>query len=139
MKKNIQEARERDLSQINSSKYRTHHTFQIGDGVFTRNFNKTHKFYFLFLPEPFEIIGINTKENKSWSLLGKGIRLCVYILMTKNYSGNCEYSKNQTSIQEGQSESKEPDEDQWPATENLDYDEDSYVFETVEEDNRPVS
>lgn len=69
--KNIQETRERDRKlkdrqneKVISSKYRTHHKFEIEDKVFPRNFNRTQKFDTLFLPKPLGIIGINAVENK---------------------------------------------------------------------------
>ena len=56
--------KDRQNEKVISSKYRTHHKFEIEDKVFPRNFNRTQKFDTLFLPIPLEIIGINAVENK---------------------------------------------------------------------------
>lgn len=92
--KNIQETRERDRKlkdrqneKVISSKYRTHHQFEIGDKVFPRNFNREQKFGTLFLPKPLEIIGINAVENKLIIRQGNNI-FCQYADDLKPYSGS---------------------------------------------------
>ena len=49
---------------INSSKYRKASTFNIGDKVRIRNYQKSRKFDPVFLAQPFKIIDINDAENK---------------------------------------------------------------------------
>ena len=65
--------------------------------------------------------------------------LCQHPDDLKPYSGKSEPSKNHSSFQEECSESKESDEEQWPTTENVDYDTDSYLFQPAEADSRLVS
>ena len=49
---------------VNSSKYRKKSTFEKGDQVLVRNYNKRSKFDPIFLPEPFIITDINEVEMK---------------------------------------------------------------------------
>ena len=49
---------------INSSKYRKASTFNIGDKVRIRNYQKSRKFDLVFLAQSFKIIGINDAGNK---------------------------------------------------------------------------
>ena len=46
-------------AKVNSSKYRKISSFQIGDVVYVRNYNKNKKFDPLFLEFPFEIIDMS--------------------------------------------------------------------------------
>ena len=49
---------------INSSKYRKASTFNIGDKVRIRNYQKSRKFDPVFVAQPFKIIDINDVGNK---------------------------------------------------------------------------
>ena len=62
----IAEAKARDLERkekkqedVNSSKYRKQSNMKVGDLVYVQNYKKTSKFDPTYLPEPYEVTGVD--------------------------------------------------------------------------------